>query len=93
LDSTNTALIARCAAFSDVSLIGEAKLNILLALREQPSYGYELQDELSLNRGTVYVHLDELREAGMIEVDRVEDDTKYYRLTDNGEQLLDALGE
>ncbi|MFC7323579.1 PadR family transcriptional regulator [Halorubrum rutilum] len=76
-----------------MSLIGEAKLNILLTLREEPSYGYELQRELGLNRGTVYVHLDELREAGMIEVDRVEDDTKYYRLTENGEQLLDALGE
>ena len=76
-----------------MSLIGEAKLNILLTLREGPSYGYELQDELGLNRGTVYVHLDELREAGVIEVDRIEDDTKYYRLTDNGEQLLDALGE
>jgi len=76
-----------------VSLIGDAKLNILLTLRESPSYGYELQNELGLNRGTVYVHLDELQDAGMIEVDRIEDDTKYYRLTDNGEQLLDALGE
>ncbi|MDZ5810365.1 helix-turn-helix transcriptional regulator [Halorubrum sp. AD140] len=76
-----------------MSLIGDAKLDILLTLRESPSYGYELQDELGLNRGTVYVHLKELREAGMIEVDRVEDDTKYYCLTENGEQLLDALGE
>ena len=76
-----------------MSLIGDAKLDILLTLREHPSYGYELQEELSLNRGTVYVHLKELREADMIEVDRVEDDTKYYRLTENGEQLLDALGE
>lgn len=76
-----------------MSLIGEAKLNILLTLREEPSYGYNLQKKLDLNRGTVYVHLDELQEAGMIEVDRIEDDTKYYRLTDNGEQLLDALDE
>jgi len=85
--------MGRCAALFGVSLIGEAKLNILLTLREEPSYGYQLQDELGLNRGTVYVHLDELQEAGMLEVDRVEDDTKYYRLTENGEQLLDALGE
>ena len=76
-----------------MSLIGEAKLNILLTLREEPSYGYNLQKKLDLNRGTVYVHLDELQEAGMIEVDRIEDDTKYYCLTDNGEQLLDALDE
>lgn len=76
-----------------MSLIGETKLNILLTLREESSYGYDLQGELGLNRGTVYVHLKELREAGMIEVDWIEDDTKYYCLTDNGEQLLDALGE
>lgn len=76
-----------------VSLIGDAKLNILLELRDDPSYGYELQKELSLNRGTVYVHLDELSEAGMIEVDREEEDKKYYALTENGELLLEALGE
>jgi len=76
-----------------VSLIGDAKLDILLTLQEGPSYGYELQKNLSLNRGTVYVHLNELQEAGMIEVDREEDDKKYYRLTENGELLLKALGE
>lgn len=93
MEFTNTALIDRCAALCDVSLIGEAKLNILLALREEPSYGYELQNELGLNRGTVYVHLDELQEAGVIEVDHIDDDAKYYCLTNNGEQLLDALEE
>lgn len=76
-----------------MSLIGDAKLNILLRLRESPTYGYVLIDELDLNRGTVYVHLDELVEADMIEVDRVEDDRTYYRLTENGELLLEALGE
>jgi DNA-binding PadR family transcriptional regulator len=76
-----------------VSLIGEAKLNILLRLRESPTYGYTLQDELDLNRGTVYVHLTELVEAGVIEVDREEDDRTYYRLTDNGKLLLEALGK
>ena len=76
-----------------MSLIGDAKLDILLTLQEGPSYGYELQKNLSLNRGTVYVHLNELQEAGMIEVDREEDDKKYYRLTENGELLLKALGE
>jgi len=76
-----------------VSLIGDAKLDILLTLQEGPSYGYELQKNLSLNRGTVYVHLNELQEAGMIEVDREEDDKKYYRLTENGELLLETLGE
>ena len=76
-----------------MSLIGDAKLDILLTLQEGPSYGYELQKNLSLNRGTVYVHLNELQEAGMIEVDREEEDKKYYRLTENGELLLEALGE
>jgi len=76
-----------------VSLIRDAKLDILLTLQEGPSYGYELQKNLSLNRGTVYVHLNELQEAGMIEVDREEDDKKYYQLTENGELLLEALDE
>jgi len=83
----------RCSALFAVSLIGEAKLNILLTLHEEPGYGYELQNDLGLNRGTVYVDLDELREAEMIEIDHVEDSTKYYRLTENGEMLLEALGE
>ena len=65
----------------------------LQTLREGPSYGYKLQGELSLNRGTVYVHPKELREAGMIEVDEVEDDKKYYGLTEDGRQLLNAPGE
>lgn len=40
-----------------MSVIGETKINILLTLREEFSYGYEPQDKLGLNRGTIYVHL------------------------------------
>jgi DNA-binding PadR family transcriptional regulator len=79
-----------------MSLIGETKLNILLRLREDPTHGYELADELGISKGYVYQHLEELQEAGMIEVEQEETEgrqRKFYRLTENGELLLEALGE
>lgn len=76
-----------------MSLIGETKLNLLLALREEPSYGYQLQKDLNLNQGTIYVHLQELEESGVIEVASEDEDRTYYRLTENGKLLLQALGE
>jgi len=54
---SNTALIRCCTTVFVVSVIGETKINILLTLREEFSYGYEPQDKLGLNRGTIYVHL------------------------------------
>jgi DNA-binding PadR family transcriptional regulator len=79
-----------------MSLIGETKLNILLRLREDPTHGYELADEFGISKGYVYQHLEELQEAGMIEVEQEETEgrqRKFYRLTENGELLLEALGE
>lgn len=79
-----------------MSLIGETKLNILLRLREEPTHGYELADELGISKGYVYQHLDELQEAGMIEVQEREEggrQRKFYGLTENGKLLLEALGE
>jgi len=79
-----------------MSLIGETKLNILLRLREEPTHGYGLADELEISKGYVYQHLEELQEAGMIEVQEREEEgrqRKFYGLTENGELLLEALGE
>ena len=79
-----------------MSLIGETKLNILLRLREGPTHGYELADELGISKGYVYQHLEELQEAGMIELKQKETEgrqRKFYRLTENGELLLTALDE
>lgn len=79
-----------------MAIIYEKKLDILLALRDEPKHGYKLADDLEMSTGYVYVHLDELEEAGFIEVAEREESGRqriYYRLTENGEQLLDLLGE
>ena len=75
-----------------MSLIGETKLNILLALQEEPSH-YALAEMVGRSTGGIYVHLQELEEEGMIEVHEEDEDRTLYRLTDNGELLLKALGE
>ena len=79
-----------------MSLIGDTKLEILLRLREEPTHGYDLADELDISSGYVYRHLEELQDEGMIEVHEQEDEgrqRKSYALTENGELLLEALGE
>jgi len=79
-----------------MSLIGETKRRILLRLREEPTHGYTLAKELDISKGYVYQHLEELQEAGMIEVYEDESEGRQrtsYQLTENGELLLKALGE
>lgn len=79
-----------------MSLIGDTKLDILLRLREEPTHGYTLAKELEISSGYVYKHLEELQDAGMIDVHESESEGRKrttYRLTENGELLLKALGE
>jgi DNA-binding PadR family transcriptional regulator len=79
-----------------MSLIGDTKLDVLLRLREEPAHGYELAKELNISSGYVYSHLDDLQEAGVIEVHQTESEGRErttYSLTENGEMLLTALGE
>lgn len=79
-----------------MSLIGDTKLQILLRLREEPTHGYDLAEELEISSGYVYRHLEELRDAGMISVLDTEEGGRQritYELTENGELLLKSLGE
>lgn len=79
-----------------MSLIGDTKRQILLRLREEPTHGYTLAKELDISSGYVYRHLEELQDAGLIEVHEDEAGGRQrttYRLTENGELLLQALGE
>lgn len=79
-----------------MSLIGDTKLRILLRLRDEPTHGYELAEELEISSGYVYRHLEELQEAGMISVLETEEEGRQritYGLTESGELLLKALGE
>ncbi len=79
-----------------MSLIGETKLGILLRIREEPAHGYDMAKELEISSGYVYQHLQELQDEGMIEVHEDETEGRQrttYQLTENGELLLEALGE
>lgn len=79
-----------------MALISETKIGILRALQDGPSHGYALAQRLDVSNGGIYTHLDDLEEEGMIEVaEEVEEGRrqKYYELTENGELLLEALGE
>lgn len=79
-----------------MSLIGETKLSILLELTDEAKHGYQIADDLGVPSGGVYNHLRDLEEAGMVEVIEVQESgrgKKTYRLTENGELLLTALGE
>ena len=79
-----------------MSLIGDTKRDILLRLRDEPTHGYTLATELDISKGYVYRHLEELQDAGMIEVHESESEGRKrttYQLTENGELLLQALGE
>lgn len=79
-----------------MAIIYQKKLDILQALRDGQKHGYKLADDLGISTGYVYVHLEELEEADLIEVAEQEESGRqriYYQLTENGEQLLDLLGE
>lgn len=79
-----------------MSLIGDTKRRILLRIRDEPTHGYDLAQELDISSGYVYRHLEELQEEGMIEVLEREEEGRqrtFYGLTENGELLLEALGE
>jgi len=76
-----------------MSIVGDTKLGILKELNRGPSHGYDIAEAVNISHGGVYTHLQELEDAGLIEMFKEEDDKKIYRLTENGELLLEALGE
>ena len=84
------------------STLREAAFHILTALAARPQHGYTLIEEVArlsegrvrLRTGTVYSLLDQLRAAGLIEIDREEVVSsrlrRYFRLTASGADLLVA---
>ena len=74
-----------------MGLVPETKVQILVALDEEPAHGYLLAEWLDLSHGYIYTHLKELRDEGMIEVVEEDGDRKIYGLTESGEYLLMAL--
>lgn len=76
-----------------MSIVGETKLGILKNLYQGPSHGYDIAEAVNTSHGGIYTHLQELEDADLIEMFKEEEDKKIYRLTENGEMLLKALGE
>lgn len=73
---------------------------VLLQLSEGPKYGYEmlktLQEEFEgvwePKTGAFYPALKSLEARGFVEIE-LRDETEFYNLTENGEMLLERLGE
>ena len=75
-------------------LIPDTQLDILRSLAESPSHGYALHKDVGVATSTVYSHLDDLEEAGMVSSTIVEDDNRnktQYEITDDGRHLLHLL--
>lgn len=71
-------------------------MEILRRLSESPSHGYQLHKEVGVATSTVYDHLSELEEAGMVKSYQLEEDARdktEYRVTEKGQRLLELLDE
>lgn len=79
-----------------MSLIGETKFTILRELEDGPAHGYAIAEALDISSGGVYNHLSDLRDEGMIEIAEESEggrQQKYYKLTDDGHLLVEALSD
>ncbi|WP_254521988.1 PadR family transcriptional regulator [Natrinema caseinilyticum] len=77
-----------------MSLIGSTKMDILRLLYDSPQHGYQIHKELDITTSTVYRHLNELEDAGMVvEKGDTENNRIEYALTDDGEELLKLLSD
>ncbi|MFC7079390.1 PadR family transcriptional regulator [Halorussus caseinilyticus] len=71
-------------------------MEILRRLAEAPSYGYQLHKDVGVSTPTIYRHLNDLEDAGMVKSTPIEDDSRdktEYHITDEGQQLLELLGD
>lgn len=77
--------------FSDIMrIISSRKKRILEEIQKNPSHGYQLAKNLNISLSSVYEHLKDLRENGLIE-SKTDKDKKIYFLTEKGKHLLNAL--
>lgn len=70
------------------ALASDTRLDILKALDERQKTVTELAKELSLNKATVFEHLEKLNQVGLIQ--KIDDDRKwvYWQLSWKGRRLL-----
>lgn len=73
-----------------MELIGPTKKKILLELGNGPCYGYRLALELTLPLATIYGHLKDLKELGLVK-SHTEDRQIVYELTEKGKLLIKVI--
>ena len=74
-------------------IIGRTKEQILTQFIHGPQYGYDIAKSLNIALSTVYGHLKDFQEEGLIttKIEGEESRRKMYELTDKGTKLLDVI--
>lgn len=62
------------------------KLQILRAIQERPKTGAEIARALDMDRSTIYRHMDDLAEGGLIQRRETNRKWVYVKLTPKGER-------
>jgi len=73
-----------------MGIVSSTKKRILDEIVSRPTHGYEISKRLDMPISSVYEHLKELREHGLIEYEE-SGRRKVYILTEKGNLLLKAL--
>ena len=73
-----------------MSVISHPKEIILHELQKNQCHGYRLAQKLNMPLSSIYEHLKELREAGLVKYAK-EGRRKIYQLMEKGEMLLKAI--
>ena len=75
-----------------MSIISKPKLTILQELSKQSLHGYALAKKLNITISSVYAHLSELQEYGLV-THTISERRKIYSLTPKGKKLLELLSK
>jgi len=73
-----------------MELLGSTKKRILIEIAKNPSHGYKLALNLTLPLSTIYGHLHDLEDLGLIEF-KTKDRQIIYNLTDKGKSFIKVL--
>lgn len=74
-----------------MGILGSTKERILREIGRGPVHGYELANRPGISLSSVYEHLRDLRESGLV-VAAGRGRRRVYTLTERGRHLLKALG-
>jgi len=73
-----------------MTIISSAKMKILKELAKEPLHGYALSKRLGITISSIYEHLSELENEGLVH-HKTEGRRKVYRLTEKGKKLVEIL--